>query len=266
MHAGDFDGDGRTDLGWFNGSLGQFDWWRMERATRAGFWGNTLAADRDLLGTGDFDGDGDADLLMRDQGDGAIYLGTATPGGSPGGIRIDEAPGADWRLAGIADVDADGSDEVLWRSEALRRLLWWSLEEASVVSVGEQAVGPGRHLAGTGDLDGDGKEDLVWQSLHDGRVVAWIADGPGFVEMEVGPWPQAATLAAVQDIDGDAIADLVWHEPLARRVSWWKRGSVGSPAAVLAYLSPGPNQAEQPGGPRQRAGRACDMDTTNAHC
>ena len=221
LHAGDFDADGRTDLGWFNASLGQFDWWHMEGAVRAGLWGAPQAPDRNVLGTGDFDGDGGSELLLRDLSDGSLYLGTAVPGGSSGETRIDDEPGADWRLAGIADIDGDGRDEVLWRSGKERRLFWWSIEEASVVSAGQQTIGRGRQLAATGDLNGDGKEDLVWHLLAEGRAVAWIASGAGFVETPLGTWPEDARLVAARDIDGDGFADLVWHEPLAGRASWW---------------------------------------------
>lgn len=221
LHAGDFDADGRTDLGWFNPSFGQFDWWHMERATRAGLWGVTLPSGRTVLGTGDFDGDGDADLLVRDEADGALFVDTAQPGGSPGGARLDRIPGGEWRLAGIADVEGDGRDEILWRSDRARRLFWWSLEGASVVEKGGQAIGGSWHLAATGDLDGNGRSDLVWQALDQGRVIAWLARASGFAEVVIGAWPEGATLAAARDIDGDGFADLVWHEPLAARVSWW---------------------------------------------
>lgn len=221
LHAGDFDADGRTDLGWSNATLGQFDWWHMERATRAGLWGTPLAAGRMVLGTGDLDGDGRADLLLRDRSDGSLHVGAADAGVPSAGTRIIGTPGAEWRLAGVADLDGDGRDEVLWRSDRHRHLYWWSLDGGAVVSSGHQSIGDGRHLAAIGDLDGNGRSDLVWQSFGDGRVVAWLAGGGGFVEVPIDAWPDGATLAAAQDIDGDGHADLVWHDPVAGRVTWW---------------------------------------------
>ena len=142
---GDFDGDGKSDLLWRDGS-GHVAIWEMDGA---GFLrGDTVSVispDWSAAGTGDFDGDGRSDILWRNA-DGRVSIWEMN------GLLVRDAatiynPGAEWQVAGIADHDGDGRSDILWRhmpvgGSDVTELQVWTMHGMAVAATGTLAYVP----------------------------------------------------------------------------------------------------------------------------
>jgi hypothetical protein len=77
--AGDFDGDGRSDLLLRDAGGQLFDWTMSGATVLHDDLVTSLAAGQSVIGTRDYTGDGRADILLAD---------APTPGGAPGGWTL----------------------------------------------------------------------------------------------------------------------------------------------------------------------------------
>jgi CHRD domain/FG-GAP-like repeat/PKD domain len=117
---GDFDGDGKADILWRNGTTGEDFIFLMNGTTVLGTSAYTNAV-QDLhwqvAGIGDFDGDGKSDILWRNSTTGEDYVflmsGTAVLGTSG---YTNSVPDPAWQVAGTGDYDGDGMADILWRN------------------------------------------------------------------------------------------------------------------------------------------------------
>ncbi len=147
---------------------------------------------------GDFDGDGveEGAVYRRSDGTWWLYDGGAST------MAFDGADGGAVDGAISADVDGDGSDEIVVRSGASVRVL--DRSGSSLTSTDAGSVGSSASWAlDVGDVNGDGAEDVVFvdgsgsvRVLTGGAVVAWGSIGSGHEFTMVG------------DFNGDASDDL----------------------------------------------------------
>ena len=189
---------------------------------------------------GDLNGDGKDDVLLRHVDGRWMYypMNGRTPIESERGTVALERS-ANWQLAGIADMDGDGKDDILLRHTDGR---WkgYLMDGKTVLDSGSiQGLpsDPAWNVAGLGDLDGNGKTDVVLrhpdgQWLHaplDGLTVAPnIAVEPNLTKST--KW----SVAGVADLNGDAKDDILlrhedgrWHYyPMNGSLSGPGRGSV----------------------------------------
>jgi hypothetical protein len=101
--VGDFNGDGKSDILWWNSSTGEAYIWFMNGGTSTSqMTPGSASSPWSVRGVGDFNGDGKADIVWRNSTTGQVYVwlmngatvtSSATPGGaaSPWGI-FDLAP------------------------------------------------------------------------------------------------------------------------------------------------------------------------------
>ena len=73
-----------------------------------------------VVATGDFNGDGRTDILSRNSTTGEIsdWLGNAN-----GGFTVNDAHAAtgvptNWHVVSVGDVNRDGIDDIIWRSNS----------------------------------------------------------------------------------------------------------------------------------------------------
>jgi len=224
--AGDFDGDGRTDIVWANApgtgtccTLSLMDGIVEKTAfslQAGGAWKVEFAAD--------FNGDGKSDLLWYNfaTGETAIWLMDGTRYLS-GAIILADAngcwwPGSDglfgWSWWGSAgDLDGDGNDDLAWGNDCTGEKAIWLMNgtsmKAGAIVVADYDWYP-KHF---GDLNGDGRNDIIWENgvTHANHV--WLMNG---LTMNAGgPIPlhgTSASVIAVDDFDGDGRDDLVISE------------------------------------------------------
>lgn len=205
--AGDFDGDGASDL-LFAGS-GQLAVARGS-ALRAGPGELTLESwasmpDGLLVGaTGDFDADAARDVaVLSNGGSSYIALGSGTNVVLPA-IEPDHAP------VGAGDADGDHVSDLFVQGPAGVSL--WRVVDGAVVSTQSLPAPSGAAVEGVGDFDGNGSADLAFRT------------GPGELTIQhtlepFESWteavPAGAALAGCRDYDGDGALDRLWLEPEA---------------------------------------------------
>ena len=186
-----------------------------------------------FAGVGDFNGDRRDDMLLRRM-DGTWHyvpqhLGAdGNVGEFAGGGAVALTDDLAWAVAGVADFDGDGKDDILLRHEDGR----WRhhlMDGATVRESGgngELPRDPEVWVAGVGDMDGDGAAELLTRRGHgEWRSYAFNA-ALGFAPLDTvelakdSAWgvlkggverpPRASTPIPAQPIatDGDATVDL----------------------------------------------------------
>ena len=167
--VGDFDGDGKADVAWYEawngGSI------TVALSTGSGFsiagkwitgWGKP-----DWAAVGDFDGDGKADIAWYEAWNHhGITIARSTGSAlSPSGQWLTGFGAPDW--AGVGDFDGDGKSDIAWYEA-------WNDHGVTVATSTGGALAPKGHwvtgwgapdLAFTGDFDGDGRSDLGWYEM-----------------------------------------------------------------------------------------------------
>ena len=140
VDAGDFNGDGITDILWRNTTTGVLSDWLGNSS--GGFTINDAHAatgaptDWKIIGVGDFNGDGHSDILWRNTTTGTLsdWLGTST-----GGFAINDANAAtsvstDWHIVEVGDFNGDGRSDILWRNTSGMFAEWLGQPNGSFVA------------------------------------------------------------------------------------------------------------------------------------
>ena len=192
--TGDFDANGTTDILYQEDATGGTEIWLMSAVTpgvytQLSVYPTSPGADWLMRGVGDLDNDGDADILWQRS------LTSATIPGAVACWLIDTsivAPAAPytaasiygsgipgWQIYGLCDWDADGDDDVIWKSDSVGNMATWELTGAvgpsvtytpAAISLAETV---GWDVIGFGDYNGDSHVDLMWQSQAAGTLAYW---------------------------------------------------------------------------------------------
>ena len=111
-------------------------------------------------------------------------------------------------IQGVADFDADGRADVLWRDRSGVLTLWLGADPERTIDIGPGGtvvVGgdPAWSIAAVRDFNRDGRADILWQE-ETGRLVVWILAGGRIVREEyprlpLRTWTLANRLAAVEE-------------------------------------------------------------------
>lgn len=193
--AGDFDGDGRFDIGVYRPSAASFFILNsLDNSVTSQQWGNGT----EEIELGDYDGDGKTDfMVIRDVGGSLIWYILQS---STGTLRA-----VQWGLGGMnqdntlkGDWDGDGkSDIAIWRSSTAT----FYILRSSTGTVLARQWGISSDRRATGDFDGDGKSDfvvirdvggsLVWYILQSFSntplAIQWGASGDETVSRDTSP-------------------------------------------------------------------------------
>jgi hypothetical protein len=217
ISAGDFDGDGRTDLAWSRtGSPAQIEvlpgigggWLgapaRVDAGTQLAVVGSTVSAD--------IDGDGRSDLFARVNDGGIVWRGWR--GEEAGlGLPVWTLPAIEDAATAPGDIDGDGIDDLVL---GLVPYLGSAGGPVALAPLPGGFVFGGTRVWAAGDIDGDGTDDL-WVPDH-------VPSGPGGVSPDGGvglypgsslerqwSWgnPGSGALALMADVDGDTVRELV---------------------------------------------------------
>jgi hypothetical protein len=140
--AGDFNGDGKSDILWQSNS-GQAGVWLMDglnvMATAA--VGANPGPSWHMIDSGDFNGDGKSDILWQhDNGtagvwlmDGLNVLSTAVVGSNPGPA---------WNVIRAEDLDGNGKSDILWQHDDGTAGAWL-MDGTTVLATGVLGGNPG---------------------------------------------------------------------------------------------------------------------------
>ncbi|WP_426700893.1 FG-GAP repeat domain-containing protein [Rhodanobacter sp. Col0626] len=132
----DFNGDGLSDLLWFNTSISQGSYWLMATDATGSV---TIASSRAfpipsgyfIGATGNFNSDGLADLAITSASRDVWWLMNDGHGGFQRS-RLGNYP-AGWQLFGAGDVDGDGQDDLLWLNASTCQFSYWLIKNGALV-------------------------------------------------------------------------------------------------------------------------------------
>ncbi|MBF0494995.1 MAG: C10 family peptidase [Deltaproteobacteria bacterium] len=223
----DFDGNGQSDMLWYNSSTGQSVAWLMNGTSIASYGKINTVSDLNwkIQGVGDFNGDGKADILWRNEATGQVwmYLMNGASIASQGSVgTVDDLS---WQIQGVADFNGDGKADILWRNVANGDVYIWLMNgmiPSSKSSVG--AVGNlDWQIQGVGDFDGDGKADILWRNVANGDVYIWLMNGmiPSSKSSVGAVGNLDWQIQGVGDFDGDGKADILWRNVADGEVYIW---------------------------------------------
>jgi hypothetical protein len=188
----DFNGDGTPDLVWQHDTTRQATVWYMggaHGATRLG-WNWLTSGDLPgwtLVAAADLNGDAHPDLIW--QHDTTRQVIVWFMGGEQGHLLerwtwLVSASLTPWRVAALADFNADGVPDIVWQNDTTRQVTVWYMggvdgtEFQGWAWLSEKVLA-GWRLVGAADVNRDGNPDLVWQNDTTREMTVWYMDeGP----------------------------------------------------------------------------------------
>ncbi len=221
--AGDFNGDGISDLLWNNGGAGILGTWLMND----GRIGPTLALNHNMPGwgavVGDFNGDGTSDLLWNNGNAGVLGVWLMNDGKIAATFGLNhDMPG--WQsLAG--DFNGDGTDDLLWNSGSGGVLGIWFMRNGQIA-----ATSPLNHdmpgwSAAIGDFNGDGTDDILWKNDSTGALGTWlIKNGQIVGSLALNHDMPGWNVVGTSDLNGDGVDDLLWRSDAGATGAWFMNG------------------------------------------
>lgn len=216
----DINGDGKSDLLWYNSSLSQMTYWLMNGPTMTSWQALSLPNSYRPVATGDFNGDGRADILWVDANKN-LYVWMNNGNGGFTSSHVTQYSG-DWQVVGAADVNGDGKSDIFWYSPSIGELTYWVMNGPTMQSWRGFMVSNIYTPVGFGDFDGDGRADVLWTDTN-GDLYMWLDDGKGaftthfITKYDYANW----RVAGVADVDGDGDADIVWYSKTIGELTYW---------------------------------------------
>ena len=197
--AGDFDGDGKSDLAWANYATKTISVWYMSGGNAS-----------DLVSFGF------VKLSATDTNTAVIPDG--------------------WRIQAVGDMNNNGKAELVWRQiTGAGQLSYWSINSTMINATSRNVyldsansqtlpsannvLDQAYHIYGAGDLNGDNKTDLIWAnnaSVNNAptTLIVWNMDNITRISMKtmetfggnLAPWK----ISGLGDIDNDGKLDIVY--------------------------------------------------------
>ncbi len=206
----DIDGNGYSDLVWYNDQTGQV----FGMLNQAGDAHSIIHTEPDtawsIIAKADFDGDGKTDLLWRNSTTGQVYRMLLNGLTIKGGEIIHTEPDPHWKIIAAKDLDKDGKAELLWYNDQTGVLYFQATKADMSPEWRLVHTEPDLNwkVVALADFDGNGYVDLLWRNSSTGAVFFMDGNNNGLVHTEADP---AWTIAGTEDYSGDGKADILWY-------------------------------------------------------
>ena len=187
MHApGDFNGDGISDVLWFNPSSSQLGYWTMTAyaptgtgsslVNRTGLTTYNVTPNYFVGAVGDFNDDGYADLVFTSENR-DLWLWTNNQHGGFTSTRIGTTDyPSQWQLIGAGDVDGDGHDDLLWLDPADCKFGYWTMNGATVTGRYTINIACGYYPISIGYYTPSNRLSIIWTSAANDLYI-WDSTG-----------------------------------------------------------------------------------------
>ncbi|HVI26773.1 MAG TPA: FG-GAP-like repeat-containing protein [Xanthomonadaceae bacterium] len=227
--ATDYNGDGRSDLFWRNGSTGGNVIWRSASAQSSQSLPSVIVQWQ-VVGEGDVDGDGASDVVWRNASTGADVIWRS---GNPArSLPMTGVTVLSWRIVGVGDFDGDGRADVLWRNASSGANVIWRSGNSATSQVVTRVEDTNWRVVGIGDFDGDGKSDVLWRNVRTGGNIIWrsaLSSNPlGVTAVTTLSWQ----IVGIGDFDGDGKSDILWRNASSGGNTIWRSASSAATVAV----------------------------------
>jgi OmcA/MtrC family decaheme c-type cytochrome len=252
--TGDFDGDGKADILWWNKRTGDVFLMLMDGMTIK--WSGIIYTEPNTAWTiqaiADFNGDGKADILWRNGATGQVYLLPMNGSTAQPGTVIWTEPNTAWQIVGTADFDGDGKADILWWNSTTGQVFQMLMNGMTVKSSGLIYTEPNTawKVVSLGDFDGNGKADLLWRNSSTGAVYLMPMNGsialPGSII-----WTESNMtwqILAVGDFDGDGKDDIVWQNSSTGQIFQMLMNGTSVKSSGVIYTEPNTDWTLQVGG------------------
>jgi hypothetical protein len=194
---GDFNGDGTSDLLWFNPSLSQVGYWTMNAVvvnypggasvTRTGMLTFNVTPGYFVGAVGDFDGDGYADLVFT-SANRDLWLWTNNQHGGWISTRIGNTDyPSQWQLIGAGDIDGDGHDDLLWLDPSECKFGYWTMNGTTVTELHTIDITCGYYPVSIGYYSPSNRLSILWTSPANNLYI-WDSTGSGFKSYNLTPY------------------------------------------------------------------------------
>ena len=221
----DFNGDGRSDILWRDGSGTLSEW--LGQADGSFAW-NPVAnyevqASWTMVGAGDFNNDGRDDILWRDTaGVFSQWQGQANGSFAPASATY-QVPES-WAVVATGDFNNDGRDDILWRDGAGTLSEWLGQANGSFAwnPLSNYQIPTSWTLVGTGDFNNDGRDDILWRD-NAGTFSEWLGQANGSFAWNpsaVYSVPNSWTFEDTGDFNGDGRDDVLWRDNAGTLSEW----------------------------------------------
>ena len=233
LPPGDFNGDGVSNVLFYNSTNGDTGYWLTDaNGNVVGFHDYGLASTAyPIAGIGDFSGDNLPDILFNNPltGDTGYWITNAS--GQVTGFHEFASAAAGYQVAGVADFTGDGITDVLLYNAATGETGYWITDGNGQVT-GFNDFGNGDtayQIVGTADFDREGKADVLWHNATTGDTGYWITNASGQVTgfRDFGLGNTQYQIAGVADFDGDGVPDILWHDPTTGDTGYWIANASG---------------------------------------
>jgi hypothetical protein len=190
----------------------------------------------------DLNGDGIADIIWQSASTGqAVIWFMNGQGREKSSLSLPAANYGDYRIVGIADVNSDGTADVIWQSAGTGQVVIWFMDgqgrEKSSLSFPAANYGDYR-IVGAADLNSDGLADIIWQSSSTGQAVAWFMDGQGREKSSLSfPTGNYGDYRIVDtaDLNSDGLADIIWQSSSTGQAVTWFMDGQGREKSSLSF-------------------------------
>jgi len=227
----DFNGDGDTDILWWNVLNGRIGFWALNDTSQL-YYELTAVVPLNSgwtpVGAGDFTKDGKTDILWRNRFTGENGYWEMDRNVFVAAHSIDQVPvDSGWDVVGVADFTNDGNADILWRNRNTGENGYWEMDGTTrVKAVGIQSVAPqlGWDIVGVGDFTGEGSADILWRNRNTGENGYWEMNGASLIQAHsIDPVPVSSgwQVAEVGDFNQDARADILWRNASDGQAGFW---------------------------------------------
>jgi hypothetical protein len=221
--AGDFTGDGQTDIYWYApGSTADRFWRQYSSAFTASTPQQVQGTYRPVVG--DFDGDRDDDIFWYAAGSGPETLWLSTNGRFRS-VTTSQVGGTYTPLVG--DFNGSGTDDIFWYAPGAGPDSVWFSSNGSFTLKVPQPVN-GNYLPTVGNFDGTRGDDIFWY-YRSGPDPLWLSTNSRYFTntqaRDMGPPPPGGHQAVSGNFDGAGGDDIIWYAPTAADTIWESRQS-----------------------------------------